>query len=309
MVIAVGAMQSTGQQVTINTPFRTLNNSFFEQNGLSWGGNWRGMNFSFGNANLANPQFGGYQANAGLNTNYAISGPHGQVNFSFFANQGARQSLVTQTPSVTVMNGQTGYFSDTSQTPFVISQIPVVGAFPGGPMFNPWPYALPPANSTPPWMSNPRVQAMQQARADAQAAAADGTDDGVVDAPAPQQRPAHRPVPPRPNVRAMNVAPEPAPAAPDVVRPGGAGKLIAAQASSAGRAAPSVAEARRLHEKEKAAADGDLRAILERGIAAEEDGKPGAAKVYYQMVIRRADGALKAEAQERLDALRGGGSP
>ena len=45
---------------------------------------------------------------------------------------------------------------------------------------------------------------------------------------------------------------------------GPAERLIAAQESSAGRAAPSVAEARRLHEIEKTAQQGDLAAIMIR---------------------------------------------
>jgi len=96
----------------------------------------------------------------------------------------------------------------------------------------------------------------------------------------------------------------PAPAAAD----GPAERLLAAQESSAGRAAPSVAEARRLHKMEKTAQDSDLAALMIRAQTAEEDGKPGVAKVYYQMVVKRASGDLKAQAQERLDALSGGAS-
>jgi len=39
---------------------------------------------------------------------------------------------------------------------------------------------------------------------------------------------------------------------------------------------------------------------------AEADGKAGAAKIYYQMVIRRDKGSLKEQAQTRLAALAGG---
>ena len=42
---------------------------------------------------------------------------------------------------------------------------------------------------------------------------------------------------------------------------------------------------------------------MERGRTAEEEGKPGVAKIDYQMVVKRASGDLKAQAQQRLDAL------
>jgi hypothetical protein len=293
-LVAAGA---AAQQVTIGSPYRTNSSSFFEHNGISWGGNYRGMNFSFGNANLANTPFGGYQPGAGLNTNFAVAGRHGQANFALDFSQGSRQSLTSQTPMVTLMNGQTGYFSDTSQTPFVISHIPVVGGFPTIGAVNPfagWPSA---PVAPPPWVDQ-RAQIMRQAQADA--AAAGNRDMNL--APAPVQR---LPQGPPPKARMMNVAPEPVP----VAQPGAASRLAAAQASSAGRAAPSVAEARRLHEQEKAAAQGDLEVMLERGITAEAAGKPAVARIYYQKVIKSADGPLRAQAQERLDSLLGVGDP
>ena len=118
------------QQVTVGSPFNTASSGFFEQNGVSWGGHWGGITYNVGNAGLAQPAFGGFNANAGLSTAFAISGRQGQANFFLNFGQGSTQSLVSQTPSVTVMNGQTGYFSDTSQTPFVISYVPVVGGAP-----------------------------------------------------------------------------------------------------------------------------------------------------------------------------------
>jgi general secretion pathway protein D len=45
------------------------------------------------------------------------------------AAQGDRRSNVLQAPKVTLFNGQQAFVSDTSQTPFVISVIPVVGDF------------------------------------------------------------------------------------------------------------------------------------------------------------------------------------
>ncbi len=80
---------------------------------------------SFG---LAVPQFGGFDATAGAQLGFAILS---DIEAYFFINaaQGDRRSNVLQAPKVTLFNGQQAYVSDTSQSPFVISVIPVVGDF------------------------------------------------------------------------------------------------------------------------------------------------------------------------------------
>ncbi len=80
---------------------------------------------SFG---LAVPQFGGFDATAGASLGFAILS---DIEAYFFINaaQGDRRSNVLQAPKVTLFNGQQAYVSDTSQSPFVISVIPVVGDF------------------------------------------------------------------------------------------------------------------------------------------------------------------------------------
>jgi len=80
---------------------------------------------SFG---LAVPQFGGFDASAGAQLGFAILS---DIEAFFFINaaQGDRRSNVLQAPKVTLFNGQQAYVSDTSQSPFVISVIPVVGDF------------------------------------------------------------------------------------------------------------------------------------------------------------------------------------
>ena len=303
----VGLLAATSelsaQQVNVRTPFNIVNNSFYEQNSVSWSGHWGGATFQFGNPALANPQFGGYQPGAGLSTGIGYQSGNFQANLTMNFGQGSSRSIVSQTPSVTVMNGQTGYMSDTSQTPFVVSLVPVVGG--GGPMLANvpmmgcgFPGAFPVVSvpdSDMPIVGNSRVQQMlgqiaarQQAQADGEGNFGAGPAGPPLNAAGPAQR------------RTANDAP----AAAD----GPAERFLAAQESSAGRAAPSVAEARRLHEMEKAAQDGDIAALMTRARTAEEDGKPGVAKIYYQMVVKRASGNLKSQAQERLDALRGGAS-
>ncbi|MFZ5832237.1 MAG: type II secretion system protein GspD, partial [Planctomycetota bacterium] len=77
---------------------------------------------------LAQPQFGGFDPAAGASIGFAILS---DIEAFFFINaaQGDRRSNVLQAPKVTLFNGQQAFVSDTSQSPFVISVIPVVGDF------------------------------------------------------------------------------------------------------------------------------------------------------------------------------------
>lgn len=84
--------------------------------------------FQQGSFSLATPQFGGYQAGAGATLGFAILS-----NIEAFllieASQGDRRSNVLQAPKVTLFNGQFAFVADQTATPFVVSVIPVVGAF------------------------------------------------------------------------------------------------------------------------------------------------------------------------------------
>ena len=281
--LALCAANSSAQQVTVGTPFHQLSDGFFEHFGTSWSLNGRGWNASFGSPNLAAPQFGGFQPGAGATFGVAgmLGGVRGQLNANF--SQGFRQSLVSQTPSVTLQNGVPGYFSDTSQSPFVISYIPVVGNYPGFGGFPPvgslWPVTPPPYRVLPQGAAVPGgTAAVQEALRRAKAGEGQGEqtrlpDPRAEDVPVRREQPA-------------------APAAP-------------IQASSAARAAPSVAEARRLHAAETASQNEEAMKYVELARGAEASGKPSVAKVYYQMAARRASGGLKAQILSRLEALQG----
>lgn len=291
---------ASAQQMTIHTPFRSASDSFFEQNSITWSGNWKGITFSFGGGALATPPFGGPDPTAGLSSNFAIADKYGQINFGINLGTGYRQSLVTQTPSVTIMNGQTGYVSDTSQTPFVISVIPVVGAFPVAPQ------GLPPVSMDDAAGVDPRIEAMAQVRADAQAQAAAQADaqaqaGGPVQFPPAQRRPNALAPQQKPPAPPADPAPDPA----DVA----AARLNAAQQSTAGRPALSVAEAKRLHQQQQAAEDEEMAALMVRAQAMEEDGKPGVAKIYYQRVAKHATGKLQQQAKQKLHELQGASKP
>jgi len=266
--------EAPAQQTTISSPFHTIGDSFYEQIGMSWGFNAPGFFFRFGPGNMPNPPFGGFVPGSGATMGFAFGNPGGtNAFFNIVAAQGSRQSMVSQTPSMTLMNGQGGYMADTSVTPFVISQIPVVGGFP---VLGAVGQTIPPAYRVPSYSPPP---ALQPERIEAARKAFVERKQGQEQKPEPPARP-------------------PAPTDP------AAAKVAEAQASSAGRPVPGVAEAKRMHELEQAAQNREVEALFEKGRAAEEDGKLQTAKMYYQMVARRASGELKEQAQARLAALR-----
>ncbi|MDZ4781504.1 MAG: hypothetical protein SGJ19_14735 [Planctomycetia bacterium] len=84
--------------------------------------------FTQGHFPLAVPQFGGYAPGAGATLGFAILSDI-EARFLMEAAQGDRRSNIMQAPKVTLFNGQQAIVSDTSQSPFVISVIPVVGDF------------------------------------------------------------------------------------------------------------------------------------------------------------------------------------
>jgi hypothetical protein len=285
----------SAQQVTVGTPFHSLNNSFFENMGVNWSLQGQGWSASFGTPGMAQPPFGGFNAGAGLSFGFGIlnQGVTGKFNFNF--SSGDSRSNVSSTPMVTLQNGVPGYFSDTTQSPFVISDIPIVG--------------------------NPAVaQALQRARA--QRAAMDDDDQalGLSAAQAAVQAQADPGPPPLPQAgprpRAQAAAGAVAVARPqhDVLLAGrpdaaaaseAASRVARATQSSAGRAVPSVAEARRLYEAHQhdETADGEIAEYLARAQNAENLGKPAVARQYYRLALRHAGDSQRGEIQSRLEAL------
>jgi general secretion pathway protein D len=77
---------------------------------------------------LAVPQFGGFDPAAGIEMGFAIMSDL-EAFFLINAAQGDRRTNVLQAPKVTLFNGQFASVNDTSQTPFVVGVVPVVGDF------------------------------------------------------------------------------------------------------------------------------------------------------------------------------------
>ncbi|MEO0529959.1 MAG: hypothetical protein AAF266_05195 [Planctomycetota bacterium] len=84
--------------------------------------------FRQGSFPIATPQFGGFNPGSAATFGFAILSDI-EAYFLINAAQGDQRTNVLNAPKVTLFNGQQAFVSDASQTPFVISVIPVVGEF------------------------------------------------------------------------------------------------------------------------------------------------------------------------------------
>jgi hypothetical protein len=295
-----------GQYSQITSPFNTANNSFFERQGVGFnfglrtGGNLVGIGrdgqptpngdiiFNQGGSGTALPPFGGFDNNAGGQAGFAINNGAGTFGFNFDFAQGNSRSLVNQTPTIVIPNGGTGFVSDSTVRPFVISLIPVVGQ--GGAIGNPYmiahPYDNVPFSGAPQQYFAPSgpshvqrflgdAQAMQSLR---NSTARSELDRAVEALPPPRA--------PDPIVRDLAIA--------------AGGK---SQASTASRPAASVAEIQAQHAAKNAAGQQEAARHLAEGRRAESEGKTGVARIYYQRGLKRATGELRKQLQTRLDDL------
>ncbi len=256
---------TTAQQVTVGTPFHGASDSFFEHIGTNWGFNFKGVGVQFGNPNMAAPQFGGFDPAAGINGGFGFGGGGRSGFFNFGAQQGFRQSFVSQTPSLTLTNGYPGFISDSSLSPFVIGYVPVVAGFPVVPMpyantaFPGQPVLTPGGLFSTIEPGNDRIATMRRQLAKGRTAARREVADVEPAAPPGRSEP-----------------------------------------SSASRSAPSVAEARLMHRRERTKKATQARALYEQALTAEEDGKPNVAKIYYRMAAKRAPDELRQMIESRL---------
>jgi len=281
-VFGAPVLEAPAQQVTTATPFHAVNEGFFEHMGVNWGLKGKNWSFNFGGAGLAQPAFGGFDPHAGARFGWAFKG-HGVDGFlNFNAAQGNSRTFTSQVPSVTTMNGMPGIISDTSQSPFVISYIPVVGGFPTIGFYNP--ARIPPQ--------------LQRGF-------------GAYQRPAPNRGNnrgprARRPVPQGPNLgfRAHDlpdVLPE-QDAEDDLVLTGPRVKPQERKGLSPAAKRVVVAQAKRALNNQPATQE-DAADWFQRGREAEASGKANVARIYYQMAARRASGELRQQIQGRLDAL------
>ncbi|MDO4570410.1 MAG: hypothetical protein Q4D38_08505 [Planctomycetia bacterium] len=124
----LAALVAHAQQVRVTTPMQNRGASFSESIGSSWGLSGKNWSLNVGGAN-AQPVYGGYNANSGLQTGFEFYKGNTRGYFNGWANQSYEGYNTMEAPSVMMMNGQPAIFRDVTDTPFVVSTIPVVGGY------------------------------------------------------------------------------------------------------------------------------------------------------------------------------------
>ncbi len=284
--------------LTLGAPFQSGSDGFFENVGVNLGFNIPGgsmtggssvvgltsqgalnpggINFGQGGAGAALPPFGGFTPGSGSGFGFTINTGRGSASFNITADQGSSRSLVSQSGSLTLMNGGTGSISATSLRPFVTSVTPVVGGFAGAAQ----PQFMMPGFARP--VSDFGTSALGERLERLGGATGPRGGGGAANASA---------VAPVGSDAAL------APADP-ISR-----DLVASRESSAGRPTAGVAEIRAQQAAEDQAAVAELRKILAQADEAMSLGKPNVAKIYYQQLARRATGPLKQQALDGLKAI------
>jgi hypothetical protein len=259
--------------VTVQTPFRAINDNFFERIGVGWTVRGPGFALNMGSFPRAVPQFGGFQPGAGIQGGVGFSGRGISGNAFFNFAQGSQRTMVSQTPVVTLMNGQTALVADTSLSPFVISLVP---AIPLRPPVLPWKQQL---EGAVPWQVRPPAAPPAVPR-DAGAAPAEPGPDRLANVPAA-----------RPTLRQQLAAVAP------VIHP------VANVPPAGDPARASLAELRSQAPQQQAQRDAEAEHYVQRARQAQAQGNRGAARVYLQMAASRARGALQREIEAELAAL------
>ncbi len=328
--VTIFPLSAWGQSAVVATPFRGVNEGFFESFSTAWGLRGKNWFFSFGGA----PPTVGWPGAAtpmGSGASLGFAFRHGNTTGYFHAHcaQGSSRSMVTSVPMLHLPKWGPGYFADVSISPFVMGFVPVVGLnTPGNPPLFVSPYAGGALTNTSrafSYIEPPRVaRAFRGREADTLA----GDEDARLPAPEANRQGSisgsKEPDPQRHEGaggtgssndsskaaagKAVASSSQSLPPAGFVSREGGLGGSgvesgLGGVRSSAETPAPSVAEAARLYRQEQIARQQEGLRWLREAERALQEGKQGVAKVYYQMAIRKLEGPLKDEALSRLAEL------
>lgn len=264
VLVTLAATDASAQMVSIGTPRQSVSDSFYERFGLGWSLNGPGFNARFGGGTPGAPQFGGFTPNAGIQGGMSIGGGGFNGNLNFGAAQGVRRNFTSITPSVTTMNGYPGSITNSTQRPFVTGVVPIVGY--GVVAYEPIvtgispPPVLSPVATNLPWQSKLAEQGLKPRKS----AQRDEDEEERADD-------------------------RPAAGAADDGRDGLIDPLP-----------PTRAEREQQKANEEAARNNAARAYYDKGVAAAQNGKPGVARLYFEMAANRATGTLKDEIEQRL---------
>jgi hypothetical protein len=151
--LADAAVAQRRSIVRTRVPSMRSSNSFHEQMGVGFGFNIPGarrlpsddggpsavvgldgngrvggdIRFRQGGAGGVVPGVGGANQAGPAGFGFGILGGDANLFFNFSASQGSRRGRSSVTPSVTTLNGGTGFFFDGVQRPFVTGVVPIVG--------------------------------------------------------------------------------------------------------------------------------------------------------------------------------------
>ncbi len=133
-LLLVASASANAQQTQVETPFNSIGHSFYENVGVSWSLSGNAWFARFGGAPGVVPPFGGFDPAAQGQFGGAFRGGGMSGSLQFTAGQGSDSFIGSQSSSVVVPNGGMGFISDTTQRPFVLGIVPVVGAEPVSPV-------------------------------------------------------------------------------------------------------------------------------------------------------------------------------
>jgi hypothetical protein len=182
--------------------------------------------------------------------------------------QGSTRSLTTTSASVTTMNGAPGFISATTQRPFVLGLVPVVGDYGGAaaPVYGP--AALMPHFTPGPSVVRQRIAQMRQ--------------EGLSFIPKPTS--ARRQSPPA--------------VAADRKQSSFQGRQTSARQSSAGTGAQSIAAIRRQQQQRDNVRERELAELYRKMAEAEALGKPDVARDYEQQFERESGNSTSSAASQ-----------
>jgi hypothetical protein len=137
---------ASGQLINVQAPYQRMGDNFYDRTGVSFNMFFPGNNRIFGfngasvtpnitvtqgSAATALPPFGGYDPNGDLRTGILYNGGDFGFGLTVAAGKGNTRSLVSNSPSVTMFNGQSASIFDGETRPFVTSIGPGSGASTG----------------------------------------------------------------------------------------------------------------------------------------------------------------------------------
>jgi hypothetical protein len=275
---------SYAQQAGVSVGAQAAGDGFFE--GINVGFGAAGRNGFFNNGGAAMPQFGGFNQGAGAGFGFGLNFPGGNGFVGIGGAQGSTRSISSGAASLTMMDGVPGSIAAVTQVPFVIGFTPVVGGLGGGigggaaggiGGFGPGGQFGPMASqqaSQGPSLLGERLDRIQQA-----GGLKSGGSGSLPSAAIPHDK------------LTVN-RDDPAIA-----------KLAAAQQSSAGQPAASIAQIRKQQSADDKAQSQEIQSLLDQGQKAQAAGKPRVARIFYQQAISRASGPLKEQAEAALRSL------